>query len=311
MNDIKLLDISVVIVNWNTKDLLLESLASVYDTIKGITFEVWVVDNASSDDSVPVANNKFPKVNYIENNRNLGFAAANNIAFREMKGRYALLLNTDAILLDGAVEELFYYMEANPDSGTSCGQLLNTDNSKQNSIANFPTILSLVSNETLLRILFPKRYPSKRREYSSPVEIESCIGACMMVRKEAMDIVGFFDEKYFFFFEETDWAYRMNQKGWKVCFVPASKIIHAQGKSAGPSAKSRIMFYRSRYIYFKKWNPKSYPIYFFVLFIRLLINTILSLLGIIFTLGLNKGLLNRFNVYIQLISWHLKGCPDG
>jgi GT2 family glycosyltransferase len=303
------LDISVVIINWNTKELLLKSLDSVYATIKDITFQVFVVDNASTDGSVPAAKKKFPQVNYIENSRNLGFAAANNLAFREMKGRYALLLNTDAILLDGAVEELFTYMEANPDAGTSCGQLLNTDSSKQNSIANFPNILSFVSNETVLRLLFPKKYPSKRMSYASPVEVESCIGACMMVRKEAMDEVGYFDESYFFFFEETDWAHRMKENGWKVCFVPTARIIHAQGKTAGPSAKARVMFYRSRYIYLKKWNPKSYQLYGFIIFARLLINTILSLLGIIFTLGLSKELPNRFKVYIQLILWHIKGCP--
>ena len=304
------MDISVIIVNWNTKDLLLNCLNSVFETVEGISVEVWLVDNGSIDGSVEAVRRAYPDINVIENRENLGFAAANNRAFTKMKGRYALLLNTDATLTGGAVKELYSFMETNLEAGIACGQLLNQDGSRQNSIANFPSLLSLISNETLLRILFPNRFPSKRKEYSIPIEIDSCIGACMIVRKKAIDQVGLFDEQYFFFLEETDWAYRMRQSGWRVYFVPKARIFHAQGRSVGSSANSRIMFYRSRYVYFRKWHLPSYSLISSVIFVRLLVNTLLCLLGILFTLGFRNDLNKKFTVYVQLIAWHLRGCPQ-
>ena len=303
-------DISVVIVNWNTKNLLMDCLSSVFETIKGISFEVWVVDNGSADDSVAATRKKFPQASVIENGRNLGFAAANNRAFDCMNGRYALLLNTDAVLTEGAVSELYCFMEKTPEAAMACGQLLNSDGSKQNSFANFPTLAALLANETLLRIFFPDKFPSKRRQYKEPIEIESCVGACMIVRKEAMDKVGIFDEDYFFFFEETDWAYRMKRAGWKVFFVPSSLIYHLQGKSAGSNASARIMFYRSRYIYFSKWRPESSTTLHIIVFFRLLVNVILNMAGTVVTFGLNKHIRTRSSLYTQLLVWHLSGCPD-
>jgi len=303
------MDISIIIVNWNTKDFLLDCLSSVFKTVNGMSSEVWLVDNASVDGSVEAVRSGYPGVKIIQNNENLGFAAANNLAFARMQGRYALLLNTDTELTNGAVREIYDFMESNPEVGMACGQLLNPDGSKQNSIANFPLLLSLLCNETLLRILLPKKFPSKRKVYPSPIEIDSGIGACLMVRKKAMDEVGFFDEKYFFFFEETDWAYRMKQAGWKVYFVPTAKIYHAQGKSVGSSAEARMTFYRSRYIFFKKWRPGSYGLIRSVIFLRLLINTLLSLFGVLFTLGLNGQMKKKLNIYLELIMWHVRGCP--
>jgi GT2 family glycosyltransferase len=303
------MDISVIIVNWNTRDLLLNCIRSVFATIQGITFEIWVVDNGSTDGSQKAVKTSFPQVHLIENPTNRGFAAANNQALKRMAGRYALLLNSDAALTDGAVQKLLAFMESTPNAGMACGQLLNLDGTLQNSIANFPTLLTLISNETLLRILFPEKFPSKRRTYHGPIPVESGIGACLMIRKTAMDTVGMFDENFFFFFEETDWAYRMKQANWQIFFVPAARIIHAQGKSAGNSVASRILFYRSRYIYLKKWHPKSGFLMTAILFLRLLINASLSFMGSVLTLGLAPRLLNKTVVYFQLIAWHVKGCP--
>ena len=303
------MDVSIIIVNWNTKRLLLECLSSVFKTINKLSFEIWLVDNASGDGSVEAVKQNYPDVKIIQNKKNLGFAAANNIALERMIGQYALLLNTDTILTNGAVEHLFDFVEKNQDAGMACGQLLNQDGSKQNSIANFPGILSLLCNESLLQILFPRKFPGKRREYKKPVEVDSCIGACLMVRKKAMDEVGLLDKRYFFFFEETDWAYRMKQAGWKIYFVPSAGIFHIQGQTVGHNASSRIMFYRSRYIYFKKWHPRSYPFVRLIIFVRLLINTILSLVVAVVTLGMYAGIKKKLSVYSRLILWHLAGCP--
>lgn len=304
------MDISVVVVTLNTKKLLLDCLASVFETIKEISFEVWVVDNNSTDGTLEAIRERYPAVNIIENEENLGFAAANNQAFRQMNGRYALLLNTDTVLTNGAVKELYDFMEANPEAGMACGQLLNQDGAKQNSIANLPTLSTLFCNETVLRILMPKRFPSKRREYVSPLKVDSCIGACLIVRKEAMDDIGFFDERYFFFLEETDWAYRMKLRGWGVYFVPTARIFHGQGKTVGSGLNSRIMFYRSRYVFLKKWHPYSYPLFYSVILLRLLANTVLSFIGVLFTLGFKSSIKKKVTVYVQLLLWHLQGCPE-
>ena len=187
---------------------------------------------------------------------------------------------------------------------------MNQDGSKQNSIANFPTLLTFLCNETVLRVLWPKRFPSKRRRYRYPIEIESCIGACVMVRKMSMDEVGVFDERYFFFFEETDWAYRMRRGGWGIYFVPAARIVHAQGQTVGSGAESRIMFYRSRYLFFRKWRPSSFPLFYAIVSSRLLVNSILSLVGVVLTLGLEKSIKRRFFINVKLILWHLRRCPE-
>jgi GT2 family glycosyltransferase len=303
-------DLSIIIVSWNTKKLLLDCLASVYKTIKRISMEVWLVDNASTDGSAEAAKRFFPDVKIIQNIRNFGFAAANNLAFKRMNGRYAVLLNTDTVLTTGAIEAIYDFMEKTPAAGMACGQLLNPDGSKQNSIANFPGLPSLLLNETLLRILLPGRYPSKRKEYQSPIEVDSCIGACLMVRKKTMDHVGHLDDDYFFFFEETDWARRIKQSGWKIYFVPTARIIHFQGRSVGHNVRSRILYYRSRYIYFKKWHRDIRGLVQGIIFLRLLINAALSLVGFIGTLGLHSGIRAKVDTYSKLIAWHLSGCPD-
>ncbi|MDD2389374.1 MAG: glycosyltransferase family 2 protein [Desulfobacterales bacterium] len=303
------MDISFVIVNWNTKDYVIKCLRSIFQTVRGLSFDVWLVDNASSDGSVEAVKDRFPQVHVIENALNMGFSAANNQAFRKMTGRYALLLNSDAELTMGAVTELFRFMEENRDAAIACGQLLNPDGSRQNSIANFPSLWSLMANETLLQIAFPLKYPGKRRRYTAPVEVESGIGACLLVRKTAMDAVGYLDEAYFFFLEETDWAYRMKKNGWKVYFVPTARIFHAQGKSVGQNVKARMLFYHSRYLYFKKWHRNLFPLIRLTVFSRLLVNTQLTFLGVVFCAGLNRGLNRKLDTYARLIRWHRNGCP--
>ena len=304
------MDITIVIINWNTRDLLRDCLNSIYKTLKDITFEIIVVDNASHDDSVAMLGEEFPDVRIIVNSENRGFAAANNQAFAVMKGRYALLLNTDAVLTENAVHELFAFMENHDDTAMAGGQLLNRDGSRQNSIANFPTILTLLANTSLLEYLFPRRFPSKRYEHKRPLKVESVIGACLVVRKKAMDEVGMFDERYFFFLEETDWAYQMRAAGWKIYHVPSACIYHLQGQSVGRNVRSRVEFYRSRYKFFNKWKGRSYNVAVsLVVFIRLVVNWLLTSVGGILTAGMNKEIRDKWVVYSQLILWHLKGCP--
>lgn len=227
-----------------------------------------------------------------------------------MRGRYALLLNTDTILTENAVRDLFLFMETHPDASMACGQLLNEDGSKQNSIANFPGLLTLLTNVTLLEYLFPKQYPSKRYVHNEPLEVDSGIGACLLIRKKAIDEVGMFDERYFFFFEETDWAFQMRLAGWKVYHVPSSFIYHLQGQSIGGDIRSRIEFYRSRYQFFQKWKSSPYNVLvFFTVLLRLVVNWLSTSVVCMSTLWMDKKAKKRWLVYYQLIIWHLKGRP--
>ncbi len=301
-------DLSIVIVNWNTRALLLDCLASVYHTIRELSFEVFVVDNASTDGSVAAVRQEYPQAVVIENERNLGCAAANNQALRQMAGRYALLLNTDAVLTEGAVEKLLRFMESHPRVAMGCGQLLNADGTKQNSIANFPSFLTLLGNESVLRILWPKRFPSKRREYAAPIPVESCIGACLMVRKAAMDAVGLLDERYFFFMEETDWARAMKEAGWESWFVPDARIYHLQGQSAGDNIEARKMFYRSRYQYLRKWHGNLIYLFGLIVVIRLLVNMMLNGVGVLLSVGMHQESRRRLWRYASLLGWHFSGC---
>ncbi|MDD3248829.1 MAG: glycosyltransferase family 2 protein [Smithellaceae bacterium] len=301
------MEISFVIVNWNTKDLLRGCLDSIAKTVGSLSHEIIVVDNASSDGSADMLAREYPSVQVIANSKNRGFGAANNQAFAVMKGKYALLINTDAVLTEGAVEKLWRFAEAHPRAAIVCGQLLNADGSKQNSIAAFPTLLSLCLNTSLLEYLFPGRYPSKRYEHREPLEIESAIGACMMVRGQALMEVSYFDERYFFFFEETDLAFAMKQAGWSVYQVPDAHIYHFQGQSIGHNTQSRIEFYRSRYQFLRKWHGTAYyHTAVAVIFLRLIANILLNAAGVVLTLGLAAGIRRKLVVYTRILRWHFE-----
>ncbi len=306
-------DLSVIIVNWNTKELLLNCIESFYRTVRGLGFEIFVVDNGSDDGSADSVRMSFPEIELIQNQGNLGFAKANNEALRKSKGRYALLLNTDVILTDGAVEKLVEFMENNPTVGIAGGQLINGDGSKQNSFDNFPSLATAALNKSLLRMFFPKRYPSKRVNYSIPIDVHSVIGACMIVRSQSIKDVGLLDEDYFFFLEETDWCYRMRQRKWRVCHIPQAKIVHLQGKTVNlVRDRAKIEYYRSLYLFFKKHRGIVESAFLRgCLFGRFCVDFLLTLLSCLFTAFRQKRLMRKLGIYAKLIYWHLRLCPEG
>lgn len=307
------MDVSIIIVNWNTKDLLINCINSVYQTTKTLAIEIWVVDNGSSDDSVNIIRESFPTVNIIKNQDNLGFSKACNQALRQIKGRYAVLLNTDTILSDGAIETVVDFMDKNPKVGICGGQLLNDDGSKQNSIANIPTLATELFSKSLLRRLFPKKYPGKERDIKNPMDVESVIGAFMVVRKEAIDETGLMDESYFFFFEETDWCLSMKKMGWSVFHHPDAKVYHLQGQTAKKvHIGARIEYWRSRYIFFKKHYGKTTLIILKTgLLFKLFLNFLSNLSLILITAFTNKKAAERSKLYIKIFCWHCLGLPEG
>ena len=251
------LDLSVIIVNWNTRDLLAQCLRSVYDTTSNLDFEVVVVDNASTDGSQAMVRQQFPHILLIANRENVGFARANNQAMRVSRGRYALLLNSDALLLAHAVQAMISLAEANPQAGIIGAQLLNPDGSFQASHTPFPNlwqeflILSGVG-----RMLYGPWYPSHGpQEEQGPQMVGYVEGACMLVRREAFEDVGGLDEGYFMYAEEVDWCYAMWEKGWQVWYQPAAQVIHLGGGSSRSRRTqreadlyfSRVRFFRKRY----------------------------------------------------------------
>ncbi len=305
--------LTVVIINWNTREDLLACLNSVEFATRGLNIETIVVDNASQDDSPEIVKKCYPWVSLIENRKNLGFARAANDALCQMKGWYALLLNPDTRVKGEAIESLISFMDQHPEAGLVGAQLLNADGSKQNSIANFPSLATELLNKSFLRWLFPKSFPGKEEDYSKPIEVESVIGACMMVRREAMDQVGLLDDHYFLFLEETDWCYRMKRAGWKVYHVPQARVYHFQGKSAEKEKeRARVEYFRSRYHFFKKNRGNlQWLILFIGLLIRLGIEFIAMIVASMMTLFMIRGWPKKLSIYAYLLWWHLRFCPEG
>ena len=225
--------LTIVIINWNTRGYLLACLDSVEFVTKGFTVETIVVDNGSQDGSQDIVKKNYPWVSLIENKKNFGFAKAANDALRQIKGRYVLLLNPDTQVKEGAIASLISFMDQHPEAGIVGAHLLNADGSKQNSIANFPSLTTELLNKSLLRWLFPKKFPGKERDYPEPIEVDSVIGACMMVRREVLDQVGLLDEDYFLFLEETDWCYRMKKAGGRSIMSPRPKSTIIRGRALG------------------------------------------------------------------------------
>jgi len=306
-----MIHLSIIIVSWNTKEYLLPCLESILKKDDGVSQEVIVVDNGSQDGSKEEVRKKFPFIHLIENKKNLGFAKAANQGLEKASGRYILLLNPDTQVRRRAIERLVSFMESHPKVGVAGGQLFNSDGSRQNSIANFPSLATELFNKSLLRWLFPKRFPGKERNYLEPIEVDSVIGACMVVRREAMDQVGLLDEDYFLFLEETDWCYRMKRAGWKIYHVPQAEIIHFQGKSAEKeTALAKMEYYRSRYLFFKKHRGFFQWILLPIgLNMKLWVELISMMIGCLLTFFTIKKWRRKLSIYATLLKWHLKFCP--
>lgn len=305
--------LSIIIVNRNTSGLLLDCLKHIYQSASPKVLEVIVVDNGSSDGSVSGVRSNFPEVRIIEAKCNLGFARANNLGFRSATGDLILLVNTDAMLERDCVSEMVSFMEANPSVGMLGPQLLNRDGSRQTSYEATPTLLTELVGRGVLKILFPKRYPNRNLELSRPVEVETLIGAVILIRRTAWETMGGFDEDYFFFFEETDLSFRMRKSGWLVCHDPAAKAVHLQGATAKTyKAAPRIEYYRSRYAFFRKMYGRTSELCLkMALTLNLTLNSVFLGMAALFALGQSRKLNEKFSQRLSLWLWHIKGFPLG
>ncbi|SLN67474.1 N-acetylglucosaminyl-diphospho-decaprenol L-rhamnosyltransferase [Falsiruegeria litorea R37] len=226
------MDISIVIVNWNTCNLLRDCLRSVFDGLLGLRAEVLVVDNASGDASVGMVQAEFPQVTLIESARNLGFAGGNNLALRRACGRYILLLNTDTLIHGAVLSKAVEWMDTHPKIGVMGPRVLNTDGTIQPSCSAFPSLRFLVMQALgLTRIERLDSYRMTGWDRSTERHVDVISGAAMVVRRSAMEQVGLLDEAFFFYGEETDWCLRFAQAGWGLTYVPIPAVTHFGGGS--------------------------------------------------------------------------------
>ena len=303
--------VTVIIVTRNTSALVRAAVRSVYESSFDGAKEVVVVDNGSTDDTPTTLPREFPEVKYIRSERNLGFARANNLGAQEASGNYLLLLNSDARLKPDSLRLAVEWMNVHPECGVAGAQLLNPDGSRQNSIANFPTLATELLNKSLLRWLFPAMFPGKEHQFIGPIKVESVVGAFMLIRADTWRAMGGLDERYFFFLEETDFCLAVKRAGRKVFHLPQVEVWHEQGKSAKQTpAPARIEYWRSRYAYFaKNHTALTGALLRAGLWLKLLANALASGLLAGLTLGKSARWRDKWRTNSALLSWHLKGCP--
>jgi N-acetylglucosaminyl-diphospho-decaprenol L-rhamnosyltransferase len=230
------MQLSVVVVSWNTRELLDRCLSTLKDDLQGLEYEVFVVDNASHDGSADMVAAKHSWARLIANDTNRGFAAANNQAFALASGDHILLLNPDTEVMPGAVGALLEFFQSHPHAGIVAPQLINSDGSIQRSCRQFPSFVNMGYELLGLGRLFPneprfRAYKMLDFDHKSQCQVDQPEGACLLVRKEVLDEVGEFDEGYFMLFEEVDWCYRIKAAGWQIWFTPAARIVHHYGQS--------------------------------------------------------------------------------
>src|ERR671934_1724272 len=224
-------DVSVVVVTYNALPWVERCLESVraYETI--------VVDHGSTDGTVELVRERFPEARLLQQ-ENKGLGAGSNAGMRVASGDYYLLLNSDAWALADAVDKLAAFAESEPEAAVVGPRLLNPDGSLQRSVRGFPTLWRLATEYFFLRKLAPRSrlfnaFYGDGFAHDRVFEAEFLMGACLLVRREAADTVGLFDEDFFMFSEETDWCYRFRQAGWKVLFFPGAEFVHVGGASHG------------------------------------------------------------------------------
>lgn len=263
-----MLDVSIIIVSYRTAGLVKQCLRSLRRAQLKPTYEVLVVDNDGTDGLGEMIRDGFPEVKLIEPGRNLGFAAANNVALRQARGRYVLILNPDTEVTPGCLEKMLAAMEAHPDVGILAPKLVHPDRTRQESVHRFTTPLIPVYRRTPLgRLPWARRaldrYFLRHENLENPTEVDWAIGAALFVRHQAIDEVGPLDERYFMYFEDTDWARRFWEKGWKVVYWPEAEIIHYHRRESADGGWFTGLLHRTTRIhissalkYFLKWWGK-------------------------------------------------------
>jgi N-acetylglucosaminyl-diphospho-decaprenol L-rhamnosyltransferase len=242
-----MLDLTIVVVNWNTCDLTKQNLRSIFQTLSDLEYEVIVVDNASSDGSVEMVRTEFPRVSLLQNHENVGFSRANNQAINQSQGRYVLLLNSDAYLTDQAGQILVRKMDEMPDVGIAGAGLYNPDGTVQEDHGNLPTL----SIEIITLLGLNKVFNRFRQNHGVREKTGWVKGAAMVLRKEMLDQIGLLDEDFFMFSEEIDLCYRAKQAGWNVLYLPEAHVVHLEAGSTGQIVERVLRLYNGKLRYYR------------------------------------------------------------
>ena len=280
--------LSIIIVNWNTKDLLKKCLESILRYGGTVDYELIVVDNGSTDGSPGLLRElkiKNEKLKIILNEKNVGFARAVNQGIAKTISNYILLLNPDTEIKENTLEKMINFMEENQECGILGGKILNLDGSIQSSVRKFPNLLSqifvLLKLHHFLRNLSPiKKYFALDFDYSKTQEVDQIMGSFFMIKKEVIDRIGLFDEKFFLWFEEVDFCKRAKDAGWKIYYYPEAEIIHQKAASFSQvlPIKNQWQFNKSLLYYFRKHHS------FFSWFVLLALQPLSLLLTLVVSL---------------------------
>lgn len=260
------IDLSIIIVNWNSKDYLKKCITSILDNTHKIEFEIIVIDSGSFDGCGEMLQQHYPQVHFIQSNENLGFARANNKAFKASNSRVLLFLNPDTELVNAGIEKLLCELNTLPNAAIVGPKLLNSDRTVQTScIRVFPNILNQILSAEVLMKLFPRSrlwgiapfFDNPER----PIDVNAISGACLMIKRSFFETVQLFCEDYFMYSEDIDLCYKVRKAGWKSYYVPTAVIIHHGGGSSSQSKVntfSDVMMLESRWRYFRKNRTIGY-----------------------------------------------------
>jgi N-acetylglucosaminyl-diphospho-decaprenol L-rhamnosyltransferase len=254
-----MVDCSIIIVNWNVKDLLHKCLSSIYSAVPhSYRFEVLVVDSASADGSAAMVEQQFPQVHLFSLRENVGFTRGNNIALEAAQGRYLFLLNPDTEIVGNALGVLLDFMETHAEAGIIGPHTLNTDGTTQSTRRRFPTLGTAFFESTWLQAYAPQRifdrYYARDIADAAIAEVDWVQGSALLARRAVYEQIGPLDEGFIMYSEELDWCKRSKTAGWKVFYVGTAQIIHHGGKSSEQvSAYSHIQYQRSKLRYFRKY----------------------------------------------------------
>jgi GT2 family glycosyltransferase len=246
--------LSIVIVSWNTCGLLQSCLRSIYENPLSGQSEVWVVDNASNDDTIQMIRNHFPQVHIIQNQQNMGFAHGNNQAIRKSSGKYVMLLNPDTEIKPGALDRLVGFLEKNPQAGGAGAKLISPNGGLQHSCHP-----DLTLSRELWRLFHLDKlhtygtYNMHQWDMTRPRQVDVVQGAALVLRKEALEHVGLLDEDYFMYTEEVDLCFRLRRAGWTLHWIPDAEVLHYGGQSTKLVAEKMFLtLYESRLKFFRK-----------------------------------------------------------
>ena len=255
-----MVQISIIIVSYNTEKLLFNCIKSIYDSIHNLEIEIIVVDNASMDNSVEIIRENFPKVKLINSNLNVGFGPANNIGILHAKGKYLFLLNSDTLMIKNSLFNFWNFMEDVDNEKIACcgGVLLSSDLQEQNSFGNFPSIFQaffeLGFNKIFTKFYFEKISIATKiyaKNIGRALKVDYLSGAALFIRKSILEKYGSFDEDFFFYFEETELQKRYRRHGFYSSIIPNSEIIHLGGMSTSSNFQLEMME-KGKVLYFRK-----------------------------------------------------------